>query len=69
MNHDEIIEAANARQWDVITPDGGKITGAKIYGARLDYPSVSAARGLITFPISWHLAERLATGQSVRVLA
>jgi hypothetical protein len=67
MTHAEILDQANARGFKIHTQGG--MFPATIHGSRLPFPRVSALNGAINVEVSWTLAERLATGQSVRVVA
>ena len=66
-----IIDTANNTDNLLLDYKGAKYA-AKLYGAKLDFPFIAAVNELgqsIDAEISWHLAERLATGQSNTVIA
>ena len=63
----EILEAANASEFSLISRKGREHKGGRLTGYFLDYPIARAKDGTET-SISWALAERLASGRSTRVL-
>lgn len=60
-----ILDSANARGFVLVTPLG--TFPADIVGAGLDFPIVQDKTGTIRTEVSWALAERLSTGESVQV--
>jgi hypothetical protein len=62
----DIIDRANTRGFNVEYLKGGWVKG-QMYGYGLEHPSVRTDYG--SFAISWALAERIANGETNRVLA
>lgn len=63
----DVIAKANERGFVLVMGEDEEVP-ARISGSRLAFPMVHSECGRYSCEISWHLAERLARGESARVV-